>query len=133
MRRTTIVLGIAMVGAGAGVIAGCSPAGADAAASQDASYRVATPCEFADADSLLYLVAGGDVTDQIAQPFVFDRVDCSGTTATAYTMPDGVTGQVAARFEYSVGCWRPITVGPATPPTTRPTTTKSVGTTEEKK
>lgn len=133
MRRITAVFGSAVFVTAIGVVAGCSTAGADAAASQNMSHFRAEPCEFADADSLLYLVTGGDVADQIAQPFVFDRVDCSGTTATAYTMPDGVTGPFAVRFEYSVGCWRPITVGPATAPTTWPTTTKDVGTTEEKK
>lgn len=112
MRRIIAVLGLALFASVVGV-AGCSSAGADVAANHDVPYPEMQPCEFADADSLLYLATDGDVAARIAQPFVFDRVDCSGTTAIAYTVPDGVTPPVAMRFEYSIGCWRPVAVEPA--------------------
>lgn len=111
MRRTIAVVGIAVFAPVIGVV-GCSTAGADAAASRPIHHPREEPCVYADADSLLYLTAGGDIAEQIAQPFVFQRVDCAGIAATAYTMPDGVTPQVAVYFEYSVGSWRPIDVLP---------------------
>ncbi|WOC11386.1 hypothetical protein [Gordonia sp. MP11Mi] len=131
MRRTIAVLVAAMLVAVADATAGCSTAGCstagcstggvDAVAGQVAPSTRGNPCDFAEADSLGYLTVGGDVAAQMAQPFVFDRVDCAGTTAIAYTMADGVTPVMAVRFQYSVGMWRPIAVHPAT---TRPDTMK---------
>lgn len=116
MKRTIAgLLGAVLVTTGV-VVAGCSTAGADVAANPGIEQSEAQPCQVADTDSLQYLAAGGSLADRIAQPFVFDRVDCVGTTAIAYTMPDGVNAPVEVEFEYSVGSWRPIDVHPATAP-----------------